>query len=214
MKDHSAAKGQKRIFFPDHCIRRRVKSRKQRSDQDAPCIMCAAEFQYLMIFTNLKSACQFKFFARIRHFSVRQDERLLLCQVKDDAFRLQLRISSEQTQAVIERNGKPAAVFLCVKIEIHVGNDRKQQKNHSGEERIHKKFAHTLNMDEFTKSMKFQSILMISVSSSPFRKSGISYPPLSFSGCCASPEAILRSFLEVPSSGSASASSAGSSSRA
>lgn len=123
---------------------------------------------------ELKPLCHFKFFPRIRHLRIRKNDRLFLGEMKDGALAAHFGIAADQPQLVIERDGKPAAVLFCVEIDVRIHKDGKEEQKRPEKERIYKKFAHNRNMGEFPKTMKFQSILTISVSSSPFRKSGIS----------------------------------------
>ena len=122
----------------------------------------------------LKSLRDLKLLARRRHLRKRQNERLFLGKMKDDSLPPELCVSLQKAQPMIERERKPALIRCDVQIEVGIDEYRKEGKQRSEEERIHKKFAHIRNMSEFAKNIKFYPILTISASSSPFKKSGIS----------------------------------------
>lgn len=109
---------------------------------------------------QLKSFGNFKFFSRIRHLAVRKDNSLFLGKMKYNPLPAQLGIPTEHTKKMIERQGKPAAVFPRIQINIRVHKDGKQHEQRPEEERIHKKFAHIRNMGEFSEIMKFNRTLV------------------------------------------------------
>lgn len=137
------------------CIRRSPCRRKRRRKKNTPRILRASYFQDLMKPAQLKSLRHLELFPGGRQFGIGKNNCLFLCQMKDKPFPAQFRISAEQPQPVIERDRKPAAIFVRVEIDIGVDTDRKQKQQRSQKERIYKKFAHNRNMGEFPKTMKF-----------------------------------------------------------
>ncbi len=97
-------------------IRRTAYGRKQCRKDDRTSIPCPSDLEKLMKPYGLKPLGDFKFLFRVRHFSIRKDDGLFFREVEYKAFAAHFRIPPEQTQTMIERYGKPSAVFVGVEV--------------------------------------------------------------------------------------------------